>query len=38
MSYFNSLSNLGSDPSNIKKIVETPKGVDENVWQYEHIR
>jgi hypothetical protein len=29
---------VGNNPSNIQKIVEPPKEVDENVWQYEHIR
>ena len=28
----------GNDPSNIVKICEPPKEVDESVWQYEHIR
>ena len=28
----------GNDPSNIVKICEPPKEVDEAVWQYEHIR
>ena len=27
-----------NDPSNIVKICEPPKEVDEAVWQYEHIR
>lgn len=29
---------IGNDPTNIVKICEPPKEVDESVWQYEHIR
>jgi len=29
---------IGNDPSNIARICEVPKEVDESVWQYEHIR
>jgi acetoacetate decarboxylase len=29
---------IRNDPSNIAKICEPPKEVDESVWQYEHIR
>jgi hypothetical protein len=29
---------IRSDPSNLKKIIEPPKGVDQNIWQYEHMR
>jgi len=29
---------IRNDPSNICKICEPPKEVDESVWQYEHIR
>ena len=28
----------GNDPSDIKRICDPPKEVDESVWQYEHIR
>lgn len=29
---------IRSEPSNVKKIIEPPKDVDINVWQYEHMR
>jgi hypothetical protein len=29
---------IRDDPSQIAKICEVPPGVDECVWQYEHIR
>ena len=29
---------IRDDPSNIKKIIEAPKGVDINIWKYEHLR
>ena len=29
---------IRDDPSNIKKIIEPPKGVDLNAWKYEHLR
>ncbi|KRX08298.1 Mob1/phocein [Pseudocohnilembus persalinus] len=29
---------LGSDPSDIQKIIEPPENTDINVWQYEHLR
>ena len=29
---------IRDDPSNVKKIIEAPKGVDINVWKYEHLR
>ena len=29
---------IRDDPSNVKKIIEPPKGVNINVWKYEHLR
>lgn len=29
---------LGNDSSKIKQIIECPKEIDPNVWQYEHVR
>jgi hypothetical protein len=29
---------IRSNPNDIARIVEPPVGVDESVWQYEHIR
>ena len=26
------------DPTNVKKIIKAPKGVDINVWKYENLR
>ena len=32
------MTNLGNDPSEVKKIIECPKEVDPVVWQYENVR
>ena len=29
---------IGADPSKVEQICQTPEGIDEYLWQYEHIR